>query len=239
VYVALSALLSACACSFVLFAGGNYCCFSLWGADDDFRAGQHQQHPPRPQRRRLTREQVKRAIPQWFFDGDDEPLRPVRRVSVAAAAGGEDGGNASLGGGAGLEGGGAADEPLLPVPPPRPVELSLCSICLDDYEPGDKLRVLQCNHAFHGKVRTPLARARQERTGRAGLGPICSCLLDPRLFVLAESHTRSPNFAAPSLVRPRPAPARSALASGSSSGPRRARCARRRSGPTTTRKKEK
>jgi hypothetical protein len=164
VYVALSALLSACACSFVLFAGGNYCCFSLWGADDDFGrgAGQHQ-HPPRPQRRRLTREQVKRAIPQWFFDGDDEPLRPVRRVSVAAAAaaGGEDGGNASLGGGvAGLADGGAADEPLLPVPPPRPVELSLCSICLDDYEPGDKLRVLQCNHAFHGKVRTPLARAR-------------------------------------------------------------------------------
>lgn len=52
--------------------------------------------------------------------------------------------------------------------PPTPVEFSMCSICLDDYLPNDKIRCLQpCNHAFHS---TCIAKWLTERSACC---PLC------------------------------------------------------------------
>ncbi len=52
--------------------------------------------------------------------------------------------------------------------PPTPVEFSVCSICLDDYLPSDKIRCLQpCNHAFHS---TCIAKWLTERSACC---PLC------------------------------------------------------------------
>jgi RING-like zinc finger len=150
IWIALSALLSACACSFLLIAGGT--AHGWWQPEED-----HHPAPARPQRRRLTREQVKRMLPYWRFDGTC--------LQATASEGGGGGMRTPLLARAAPEGdeetvglvaatAEASRDPAATdsVIPPQPLELSLCSICLDDYEAGDRLRVLHCNHAFHGKV---------------------------------------------------------------------------------------
>ena len=47
-------------------------------------------------------------------------------------------------------------------------ELKTCSICMCDYENGDKLKLLQCTHRFHKDCIT-------EWLKKKGLCPVCKC----------------------------------------------------------------
>ena len=112
-WIALTALVAACSCSFLMIVQGW-----LDPDQEEPEAG-----PPRPQRRRLTTEQVRELYPVIQYNGGP--------ILFGNTTNDEEGGEE-----------GVADQPEEP-------ELDCCAICLDDFEAGNMLRVLPCNHAFH------------------------------------------------------------------------------------------
>ena len=122
--VAAFTLLGACLCSLGLLIHGNR---SGWWEPEPMRPP-----PRRRNQRRLRREQVKEMLPVYRFNGTE--LEIIPEESETAVVLDEEG------------------NPRPRVPPLLPAELDCCSICLDDYEDGDRVRVIDpCNHTFHSK----------------------------------------------------------------------------------------
>merc|ERR1719217_614956 len=78
-------------------------------------------------------------------------------------------------------GGGGLDEPLLPPkdecgdcggPTWANLRGASCSICLDDYAPGERVRVLPCGHTFHGGCIFPWL------TERSPTCPLCKAMFE-------------------------------------------------------------
>ena len=150
-WIAFSALMGACSCSFLLILSGTR--NGWWDVQEPSTTPQ----PSRPQRRRLTKEQVRRLIPVYQFNG--ETLEALEERVPLKAQRGDIEKNSS--------GDGEGDD-LLCTFVPRPLELTMCSICLDEYEPGDRIRCLEpCQHAFHAKC---IGRWLSERSATC---PLC------------------------------------------------------------------
>ena len=125
--VAALTLLTACLCSLGLLIQGN-------------RAGWFEPPPPPPpprsNRRRLRREQVKELLPVYRFNGRELEIIPEETTYTTPL----------------LDQDGSEQIAAPGLPPLLPDELDCCSICLDDYEEGDRVRCIEpCNHTFHSK----------------------------------------------------------------------------------------
>jgi len=126
-WIAFSSLLGACCCSFCLILSGTR--NNFWVEPQP----PQQQQNTRPQRRRLNKEQVKRLFPIYQFNG--ESLDPLEDAPLVNSQENKD------------ESDEEKNDGLQPFVP-QPHELTMCSICLEDFVPGDRLRCLSCNHVF-------------------------------------------------------------------------------------------
>ena len=53
-------------------------------------------------------------------------------------------------------------EPLLPLPDTIATKSETCTICIDDFEEGERVIELPCKHAFHPKCITPWLKKSSE-----------------------------------------------------------------------------
>eukprot|EP00429_Kryptoperidinium_foliaceum_P008444 CAMPEP_0176016792 /NCGR_PEP_ID=MMETSP0120_2-20121206/8032_1 /TAXON_ID=160619 /ORGANISM="Kryptoperidinium foliaceum, Strain CCMP 1326" /LENGTH=544 /DNA_ID=CAMNT_0017349797 /DNA_START=27 /DNA_END=1660 /DNA_ORIENTATION=- len=121
-------------------------------------AGQtNQQGPNRPRRRRLTPWQVREMFPHGVFDGtqlnisnskrtrrrsdDEDPHDSENLVELMSSD----------------------EEDHSTLQRRIPVVEETCTICLDDYAAGDKLRCLPCQHMFHSKCISKWLTERKDR----------------------------------------------------------------------------
>jgi hypothetical protein len=116
-----------------------------------------QQAPSRPRRRRLKPWQVRSKFPLGVFDGSQVNFVPPRRH------GDHDCENPAHD----LKGNEKEDESQTLLPSPLFISDDTCTICLDDFNPGDKLRCLPCQHYFHSPCITKWL------TERAATCPLC------------------------------------------------------------------
>jgi hypothetical protein len=160
---------------FILFSLGCFlaacgcCCFTTssiqaWMQEEQQRDAQRPQRR-RTTRRRLTPGQVGMKFPIYVFDGTGTVhLVPNRSESCRQLTGQPNETDVLAVPVEPAEGGGDEN-----APPPHlePNSLDSCSICLDDFEPGDKLHCLPCSHAFHSRC---IAKWLSERSATC---PLC------------------------------------------------------------------
>jgi Ring finger domain len=157
-WIAITALCTAALCTCLLLIFGDPESNPFMSAENLATTAALQQAAAasrQTQRRRLTREQIKRLLPRYLYSGPaGGPLRLLDdHGKVVPAAPESDGLETPL----------LSEEVKLP-----PVsELECCSICLDDYDIGDKLRVTSCGHAFHSRC---IGRWLHERSATC---PLC------------------------------------------------------------------
>jgi len=153
-WVGVSFFSVACVCGCILIA-----------QPDDFFIirGETTTPPTRPARRRLTVEEVQEHLPEIEFDGS----QLLFGGNVESKEGHDNHGNDS-GEGEPQQGTTNNTSSLLNN---RSILDSECSICLDDYHPGDMLRSLPCGHTFHSDC------IAKWLTERSAVCPLCKAEL--------------------------------------------------------------